>query len=171
MAKATRKLFSAAPAFLLVLAALVMAAPSVFAAEETLLTLRNPRIEGRHGVIMFTRADLEALQQEEITTTNDFVDGEALFRGPSAFALIDQIGHAGARVVRLTAANDFFIDVEIQELFDYGAILAMEMNGTRLTRRSRGPIWLMYPVDQYEELQTPSINNRLIWQLKTIELQ
>jgi len=143
---------------------------SAFASEDTLLMLKNPRIEGRHGAIVFTRADLEALPQKEITTSNDFVDGEAVFRGPSAYALIDQIGRAGAKKVRLTAANDYFIDVTIQELFDYGAILAMEMNGEGLTRRNRGPIWLMYPIDQYEELQNPSMNNRLIWQLKTIEL-
>lgn len=171
MADAMSKLFKIAPAFALVMSVVAFTAPSVFSSEDTILMLKNPRIEGRHGAIIFTRADLEALPQEEITTTNDFVDGEVIFRGPSAYALIDQIGRAGAKKARLTSATDFFIEVEIQELFDYGAILAMEMNGEQLTRRNRGPIWLMYPVDQYEELQNPSMNNRLIWQLKTIELQ
>ncbi|MEM7057134.1 MAG: molybdopterin-dependent oxidoreductase [Pseudomonadota bacterium] len=170
MARATRKLFLAAPAVLLVIAVFA-AFPMAFASEETLLTLKNPRIDGRHGVITFTRADLESLQQQEITTTNDFIDGEATFRGPLAYALIDQIGRAGAKLVRLTAANDYFVDIAIQELLDYGAILALEMNGKGLTTRDRGPIWLMYPIDQFEELQNPSMNNRLIWQLKTIELQ
>lgn len=138
---------------------------------ETLLVLKNPRILGIHGEIRFTRADLEAMDQQEIQTSNDFVDGVATFRGPSAFALIDQIGRAGSDVVRMTAANDYFIDIDIMELADYGAILALEMNDKPLTIRDRGPIWLMYPIDQFEELQDSSINNRLIWQLETIELR
>lgn len=171
MAMATRRPFLATPALVLVFAVIAAAFPATSAVGETLLMLKNPRIEGRHGAIVFTRSDLEALPQEEITTSNDFVDGEAVYRGPSAYALIDQIGRAGAKNVRLTAANDYFVDIAIQELHEYGAILALEMNGKALTSRTRGPVLLMYPIDQFEELQTPSMNNRLIWQLKTIELQ
>lgn len=138
---------------------------------EKLLVLKNPRIPGIHGEISFSRADLESLEQQQIRTSNDFVDGIATFRGPSAYALIDQIGRAGAKTVRMVAANDYFVDIEIEELERYGAILALEMNEERLTTRDRGPIWLMYPIDQHEELQISAINNRLIWQLQTIELR
>ena len=170
MAWGDRKLFFYVPAISLVLA-MLFAVPTTTQADDTLLTLSNPRIAGPHGVIKFTRADLEAMQQVEITTSNAFMDHPATFRGPSAYALIDQIGRAGANVVRLSSANEFFIDVDIAELADYGVILAIEVDDKRLTMRDRGPIWLMYPVDQFEELQNPSMNNRLIWHLQTIELQ
>ena len=50
-------------------------------------------------------------------------------------------------------------------------ILAMQADGTRLSIRDKGPIWLMYPVDDFPELQDPKYNLRLIWQLTVMELR
>lgn len=139
--------------------------------DDIVLILRNPRIDGGYGEIHFSRADLQAMEQAEIRTGHDFTDGVATFRGPRAVDLIAMIGHAGAAHVRLSAANDYWLDVEIAELSRYDAILALEKNGKPLTRRTRGPVLLMYPIDRHVELQDPGYNNRLIWQLTLIELQ
>ncbi len=50
-------------------------------------------------------------------------------------------------------------------------ILALRTNGARLTIRDKGPIWLMYPLDDHAELRDPVYNSRLIWQLTTMELR
>jgi len=110
------------------------------------------------------------MEQTTIRTGNDFVDGVAAFRGPAAMDVIDLIGRAGADHVRMTALNEFSVTIAIAELEKYGAILALEMNGRPLTRRDRGPIWLIYPMDFYPELNDPAYNSRLIWQLEAIDL-
>ena len=137
---------------------------------DPVLTLRNPGIGGPHGEIMFSRADLEALEQFTMKTGNPFIDTVAEFRGPSAHEVVDMIGRAGANHVRLIAANDYFVEVEIAELEKYRPVLAIEMDGKPLSRRDKGPVWLMYPIDSYPELQDSVYNSRLIWQLRTIEL-
>ena len=141
-----------------------------YAQDDVVLTLRNPRITGRHGVVTFSRQDLETMPWAVLRTTNDFIDGEGEFRGPRAEEVLDMIGRAGATHVRLKALNEYEIEIEIDELKRFGAVLALEMNGERLTRRDKGPIWLMYPIDSYSELQDSVYNNRLVWQLKEIEL-
>ena len=145
--------------------------PAKAAEEEIVLTLRNPNVTGIHGVMRFSRRDLAAMEQVEIRTGHDFIDGVATYRGPRAADLIAMIGQTGASHVRLTAANDFWLDVELSELARYDAILALEENDRPLTLRDRGPVMLMYPIDGHKELQDPGFNNRLIWQLRQIELR
>ena len=137
---------------------------------ETVLSLRNSRIQGTNGQIDFSREELSQLEQLSITTGNDFIDNVADFRGPSAHAVVDMIAHAGSSRVRMIAKNEYFVEIDIAELHKYGAILALEMDGKPLSRRNKGPIWLMYPLDSYPELQDSVYNSRLIWQLRTIEL-
>ena len=47
----------------------------------------------------------------------------------------------------------------------------MTANGERLSRRDKGPIWLIYPLDDHEELKDPVYTIRLIWQLTAMELR
>ena len=54
---------------------------------------------------------------------------------------------------------------------DYDVILAMWANGVRLSRRDKGPIWLMYPLDDHPELSEAKYSSRLVWQLVRMELK
>lgn len=139
--------------------------------DAAVLVLVNPKIAGVHGQIAFSLADLRSMEQRTIRTGNDFVDGIAEFRGPEAFALIDLIGRAGADRVRMTAWNDYSVEFGLEEIERYRPVLALSVNGRQLTMRDRGPVWLMFPVDEHDELQDPSFNNKMIWQLRTIELR
>jgi hypothetical protein len=46
----------------------------------------------------------------------------------------------------------------------------MQANGKRLSLRDKGPIWLIYPLDDHAELQDPYYTIRLVWQLTKMEL-
>ena len=58
----------------------------------------------------------------------------------------------------------------LQDFTDYPVVLAMSMDGTPLTLRTKGPLWIVYPRDQYTELQSPEMNSRWIWQLRALEI-
>jgi len=154
-------------AFYLVFASLL----SSFAyAEDSILEVRNARIGNGSGFIDFSRADLEALPQATIETSNDFIDGASVFRGPRAADVIDRVGRAGSIAVRLIAKNEYAIEISLDEIKMYQPILALEMDGKPLSVRDKGPIWLIYPMNDYPELKDPAYNGRLIWQLEMIEL-
>jgi hypothetical protein len=118
-----------------------------------------------------TLDDLQMMDQVDIKTSNEFVDGEKLFRGPLVRAVLARFGAEDVSLVRLTAANDFQVEVPAHEFYDYDAILALSMDGVALSKREKGPIWVIYPMSDFSELRDPVYNSRLIWQLVKLEYQ
>ncbi|MBK0398560.1 hypothetical protein H0I76_05125 [Limibaculum sp. M0105] len=114
---------------------------------------------------------LEALEPHVIATRTEFTDGEVRFEGPLVTDLLRFVGDRAWSSAKITAANDYAIDIPVSDFKAYGVILARRMNGRELSRRDKGPFWLMYPLDDFKELQDPVYNNRLIWQVVKIELK
>lgn len=140
--------------------------PGATRAETALLTIVDTAAGTR---TVLTRADLDSLPQHQFTTHTDFTDGLTEFRGARAADALARAGITGAAELRMVAANDYTVVIPYSDLVDYGVLLATEVNGERLTLRNRGPIWLMYPLDQYPELKSSTYNDRQIWQLVEIE--
>lgn len=117
----------------------------------------------------YTIEALQAFAQHKVVTGNEFVEGEPVFEGPLVREVLADAGLGDAERVRMTAANDYAVDIDTAEFTTYEVILALTMNGVPLTRRDKGPVWVIYPMSDNPELQDPVFNNRLIWQLIKIE--
>lgn len=123
------------------------------------------------AVINITEAELLALPQITVRTRTEFTDGVIEFIGPLARDALASIEIGTATSVHLVAENDYAIDVPLSDFINYNVILALKADGKRLSLRDKGPIWLMYPLDDHAELQDPSYNIRLIWQLTKMQLR
>lgn len=134
--------------------------------EDALLVVSGAGAEPR----AFTRAELEGMAQHVIETKTNFTDGRPAFRGPRLGDVLGAAGIGSGAVLRMTAANDYTIEAPFADIAAYDPILAMEIDGVALTLRSRGPIWLMYPVDT-TAADDRQINDKLIWQLTRIEVK
>jgi len=44
------------------------------------------------------------------------------------------------------------------------------MNGQALRIRDKGPIWIVYPRDDYPELAVDAMDQRWIWQVKELHV-
>ena len=120
---------------------------------------------------VITPEQIDALEDQVIRTRTDFTDGVSEFEGPLVVDVLRLAGRGGWETARMVAANDYAIEIPVSDFETYGVILAHTMNGVRLSRRDKGPYWVMYPLDGFKELDDPVYNNRLIWQLTTIELR
>ncbi|MFQ5438809.1 MAG: molybdopterin-dependent oxidoreductase [Paracoccaceae bacterium] len=138
------------------------------ASAQTVLTVQE---EGASGATEFTLDDLKSMDQTTVITENEFIDGEKTFRGPLVRDVLFRTLGDKADLVTMTAANDYQVEISIQEFFDYDAILALTMDGVPLSRRNKGPIWLIYPMSDHAELRDPVYNARLIWQLVKMEFR
>lgn len=147
--------------------ALLGAGPALAGA---MLTVNNPTL-GPDAKKEFSRAELKELTQTSYRTSTEWTDGAPEFSGPLARDVIASVGVGDATTAVLIAANDYAIEVPIDELLKYDVILATSVDGKRLSLRDKGPIWVMYPRDQHKELQDPMFNGRLIWQMVRIELK
>lgn len=144
-----------------------LAAP---AAADEMLVVRNLADPGKPEARL-TEEDLLALPQVTVRTRTEFTDGVVEFVGPLARDAIARVGGDGAALAHLVAANDYAVDAPLSDFTNYDVILAMTANGERLSRRDKGPIWLIYPLDDHEELKDPVYTIRLIWQLTAMELR
>lgn len=136
-------------------------------ADDAALTLS--RGAGNVEILEFTLEELEALPQVKIVTENEFSDGVVTYRGPLVRDVLESLALDGVETVRFTAANDYSIEIPTSDFRRYDVILAMEADGNRLSRRERGPLWLMYPISDNPELRDRIYNDRLIWQVVRIE--
>jgi hypothetical protein len=50
-------------------------------------------------------------------------------------------------------------------------LLAFKMDGRDLELRDKGPIWIVYPRDQYEELNNSMVDKNWVWQLSELEIR
>lgn len=149
---------------LLTVGALLLALPAL--AEEPLLTVSGA-IEG--GERSFTRAELEAMPQTAFDTATVWTEGVDHYRGVRLQALLEAVGAHGA-TLRFTAVNDYAVDIAADEPTLVDATLAYEFNGAPMTRRGKGPVWLVWPYDSSAEYRTEAVYARSVWQLVRIEI-
>lgn len=144
-----------------------LAAPTAAPAQDAALTLT--RGAGSSETLEFSLESLSELPQVTIVTENEFSDGPVSYRGPLVRDVLAHLGLDQTETVRITAANDYYVDIPTSDFRRYSVVLAIEADGKRLSRREKGPIWVMYPISDHPELRDPVYNTRLIWQVVRIE--
>lgn len=118
------------------------------------------------------RLDLEALEAlgpSEIVTSTLWTNGVNRFRGVYLHQLIEELGLDGERL-RAKSINDFAAEIPMDDGLTRHAILAYQMNGAEMSRRNKGPLWIIYPFDQSPRFRTETIYARALWQLNRIEV-
>lgn len=146
------------------------ATPAAAPAGEAMLVVTNTA-DPATPTAEFSERDLMEMTQVRVRTATEFTDGMIEFVGPLARDAVGRVGTGGADTVHLVAVNDYTVDVPLSDFMEYDVILALYADGERLSLRDKGPIWLMYPIDDHQELQDSDYNRKLIWQLSRIELR
>lgn len=121
------------------------------------------------------RADLDfalllALGPHKLATTTPWTDGTPVFRGVLIRDILAFLGASG-EAVRATAHNDSRIEIPISDFLDYPVLLAYEMNGQRLSIRDKGPLWIIFPRDQFPEFRDHWTERKMIWQLMRLQVR
>ena len=122
------------------------------------------------GAATFDLAMLEALPGQETTTTTPWYDGAQSFAGPLGNALLLAVGATGETLV-VTAINDYVTEIPLSDFETWPVILATRHNGEAMSVREKGPIFVIYPFDSDEALNTEVYYGRSAWQVKSIEVR
>ncbi|RDJ27919.1 hypothetical protein DWF00_12810 [Bosea caraganae] len=124
----------------------------------------------RNAAAVFDRAMLEKLGLRTLRTGTAWTDGVKVFEGVLVRDLLAAVGAERATMMRAVALNDYVVDIPLSDFQRYDAIIALSMDGRELTARDKGPLWIVYPRDQFGELQDERYDARWIWQLKQLIL-
>src|SRR5919204_5015229 len=89
---------------------------------------------------------LEALAQQNITTKTPWYKEPRKFTGPLLRDVLARVGADGA-TLRLTALNDYRIDVPFDDARRFDVLLARAIEDRPITVRERGPLFVIYPFD------------------------
>ncbi len=160
-----------------VIALLMPFLPSAKAAEQLppsqgtiLLTVTGAISTTNRGeTAQFDLDLLRALPQIEYNTTTIWTNGEKVFAGVPLSALLDRLGVASG-TLKARAINDYTVDIPISSLQDNAPMIAYSMDGAPMSRRDKGPLWIVYPYDSDPSFRTEVNFSRSIWQLDRIEI-
>ena len=136
---------------------------------EVVLTVKG--LLGRTNVgdeAHLDRPLLEGFGSGTLTTWTPWTDGEIEFEGLPLRDLVLGL-QAGGTAIRLRALNDYHVVIPMSDARDYDPLVAWRADGVDLTRRDRGPLWIIYPWSAHPDLDKRVISQRSIWQLYELE--
>lgn len=126
-------------------------------------------VEGGGKKVSFSADDLLALPQKTIATHTMVTDGVHEFQGPLLRDVL-AVGGFGGDMIEATALNDYLSRFPVSDIYDYDVIVAIRMDGQIMSVRDKGPFWIVYPRDDYHELQDMRYDGRWVWQLNRIHV-
>ncbi|MGY3914056.1 molybdopterin-dependent oxidoreductase [Aeromonas australiensis] len=153
------------------LAALCGTAQAAPSPENALLKVEGAISSPTHqALVLWDSAMLDQLPVHEIKTHTPWYDDAKTFSGPLLKEVLAKVGATGKQLT-ITALNDYSVQVPVSDAEQYQVILARTINGKPLSVRDKGPLFLIYPFDQYPELQNKLYYGRAIWQISTIKVE
>lgn len=118
----------------------------------------------------FDEGMLRDLGTHIVATDTPWTTGVNEFGGPLVRDLLAAVDARGT-IVTARALNDYEVQIPISDFLDHNTILAIQINGKRMSVRERGPIWIIYPWDEKPGLKNEEIYTRSIWQLFELEIE
>lgn len=113
---------------------------------------------------------LEGLGLMTLRTSTPWTDGTQVFRGVLIRDVLAAAGASG-KTVRAVALNDYSYTIEISDFHSFPVLIATDLNGDRLRIRDKGPLWIIYPRDDYAELRSNDVDYKMVWQLRELVVE
>lgn len=112
---------------------------------------------------------IEALDQNVRIVETPWFDGQQEFSGPLISELMASLDATGSEI-SVVAENDYAASIPWSDIEGYPVILATRHNGEHMSLREKGPLFVIYPFDEYPDLRNEVIFSRSVWQVKAIRV-
>ena len=118
----------------------------------------------------FDREMLQSLGMHKLRTSNPFETGIHEFEGVLLRDVLSKVGATGSKLTAY-ALDGYAVEIPVEDAGKYQVLLALVWNGKPMTVRNKGPIWVIYPVDRFDDLKDEKYSARSIWQLGRLVVQ
>jgi hypothetical protein len=120
---------------------------------------------------IFDLAMLEAIGVAKTKTSTAWTEGQPQFEGVMLKTLLERLGASGD-TVEAVALNDYKVQIPIEDFKKYPVLLAYRMNGELLKVRDKGPLWIIYPQDEFPAaLKNKETQAKWAWQIKELRVK
>ena len=134
------------------------------------------------GAIEQTNVGLEA--HFDMQMINDFpvhtmytqtlvTDGVKRFDGVLMRDLFTALGVNEQQVTQVIASalNDYAVTIPLADFYDYDVLIATRMDGVALQPTDKGPLWIVYPRDEWHKLKDIRYDYRWVWHLNRLHIR
>lgn len=150
-------------------AALPSANGPVLLTIDGAITRSNGTSDAGAPLAQFDADILDMLPQVTVETDTWWDEQPHRYRGP---LLRDVLAACGADLTkgsfRAAAINDFAMTIPMGDVTRWPVLLARFMDDQPLPRRTKGPLWIMYPRRGDADLERVNVRHRWVWQLNRI---
>ncbi|MBN3858272.1 molybdopterin-dependent oxidoreductase [Paraburkholderia sp. Ac-20340] len=123
-----------------------------------------------HTAYHFSEADLLKLPVHAISTATTWTP-RSTFTGPLLTDVLKTVGAYGSQI-EIHTIDDYTCLVPMSDAARFGAVLAYAMNGQRLKVSDFGPLFLIYPRDQFPlELDGAAGDSKFAWQIVSMTIK
>lgn len=140
---------------------------------NVLSVLGDIKLDGhQYHQLDFTLDELQALPQAEINTITPWTTESHRYRGVDLVLWFNQLFESRRiNSITLEALNNFSVTVDWSKIKSFTPVLAWQDNGKVMSRRDKGPLWLMLPFDRVPKLQQAEFLHFMAWQIRVIRVQ
>jgi hypothetical protein len=126
-------------------------------------------ISGKSPVteVQLTEAMLAKMPQKSMTLTTPWYPTPQTFEGPLLRDVL-KLANIKSGNITLKALNDYAISIPVSDALQYDVIVARLLNGKPMSVREKGPLFIVYPFHEHEELRKTDYYRRCSWQLRSI---
>jgi hypothetical protein len=143
-------------------------AKNIFAASDqtTILT-----VEDHNRVYSYSLAQISQMQDSKIVTATPWTKGKTSFQGIAIATLLKSLHVKNYTKLKISALNQYWSMIPRTDIEKYNPILAIKQNGKYMPIRNKGPIWVIYPLSESDELHNKALHSRMVWQVSKIEIR
>ena len=120
--------------------------------------------------VEFDRAMLERLPQSSLETNTPWTEGLQHFEGIRLVELLRLLEAEGNEII-VSALNDYSVTMSLQRYAPFNPLLALRHNGEPMRIADKGPIWLVFPQDDFPELDWAQVHDLWVWQIHEIVVE
>ncbi|MBM5573864.1 molybdopterin-dependent oxidoreductase [Deefgea sp. CFH1-16] len=117
--------------------------------------------------VQLTAHMIAKLPQQIMTMRTAWYPTEQTFEGPLLRDVLKLVGIQSGDI-KLRSLNDYTISIPVSDALQYDVIIARKRNGQLMTIRDKGPLFVIYPFHQHENLRRTEYYRRCSWQLRSI---
>ncbi|MFQ2558644.1 hypothetical protein [Aeromonas caviae] len=120
--------------------------------------------------ITLDEAALAALPQVEFETATPWTLGTHRYRGPTLKSVLAAQQVDSASAIDVAALNGYQQRVALSLFAKVPLTLVRYQDDKPLTRRNKGPLWLLVPLSAHPDMDVSAIHNNMVWQVIRIEV-
>jgi hypothetical protein len=137
---------------------------------DATLTLTGKISEANAGdTVQLDVPTIEQMGLVRYTVRDPWLETELEFTGVLVTDLLAVVGAApDAKTIKITALDDYQVDLSIADLQRWPIMLATQTNGAPMSIEDKGPTRIVFPADP--TIDTVRYKDFWIWQIKTIEV-